>query len=89
MNSHTSNRIKYPPGFREGLHQLDIAAHDVARKAGLPLTIITEPVVTTAQYFAIWQAYSDLIGDISIYIMIEFLKTTHFFIHEKAVTPLT
>jgi len=65
MNSHTSDRIKFPPGFWEGLHQLGIAAHDVARKAGLPLTIITEPVVTTAQYFAIWEAYSDLIGDIS------------------------
>jgi AraC-like DNA-binding protein len=63
MKSHTSDRIKFPPGFWEGLRRLGIAAHDVARKARLPLTIITEPVVTTAQYFAIWQAYSDLIGD--------------------------
>nr|WP_193580934.1 AraC family transcriptional regulator [Paenibacillus aceris] len=46
-----------------GIRQLGIAVHDVARKAQLPLTIITEPEVTTAQYFAIWQAYSDLIGD--------------------------
>ncbi|MFX3632371.1 MAG: helix-turn-helix domain-containing protein [Candidatus Pristimantibacillus sp.] len=65
MNSHTSDRIKIPAGFWAGLSQLGIAAHDVARKARLPLTIITEPVVTTAQYFAIWQAYSDLIGDTS------------------------
>lgn len=31
------------------------------RKAGLPLTIINDPLVTSDQYFAIWQAYSDLI----------------------------
>jgi AraC-like DNA-binding protein len=61
MTSHT--RIKIPAGFWPGLRQLGIAAHDVVRKARLPLTIITEPVVTTAQYFAIWQAYSDLIDD--------------------------
>ncbi|MFF2886133.1 AraC family transcriptional regulator ligand-binding domain-containing protein [Paenibacillus sp. NPDC057967] len=63
MKSHLSDRIKFPPGFWEGVRLAGIAAHDIARKAGLPLTIIHEPVVTTAQYFAIWQAYSDLIGD--------------------------
>ncbi|HJF32991.1 MAG TPA: AraC family transcriptional regulator [Sporosarcina psychrophila] len=61
MTSHA--RIKIPAGFWAGLRQLGIAAHDVVRKAQLPLTIITEPVVTTAQYFAIWQAYSELIDD--------------------------
>jgi AraC-like DNA-binding protein len=63
MKSHTSNRIKMPSGFWEGVRQLGIAAHDLALQARLPLTIITEPTVTTAQYFAIWQAYSDLIGE--------------------------
>lgn len=63
MKSHTSNRIKMPPGFWEGVRQLGIAAQDLALQARLPLTIITEPTVTTAQYFAIWQAYSDLIGE--------------------------
>ncbi|KYG93953.1 helix-turn-helix domain-containing protein [Paenibacillus jamilae] len=63
MNSHTSDRIKIPPGLWAGLCQLGFGAHDVARKARLPITISTETVVTTAQYFAIWQAYSDLIGD--------------------------
>ncbi|UHA74598.1 AraC family transcriptional regulator [Paenibacillus sp. 481] len=63
MKSQPSKRIKVEPGFWAGLRQLGIAAHDVARRAQLPLTIITETVVTTAQYFAIWQAYSDLIGD--------------------------
>ncbi|MFS0615288.1 helix-turn-helix domain-containing protein [Lederbergia ruris] len=61
MKSHT--RIKIPEGFWAGLHQLGIAPHDVVRKARLPLTIITDPVVTIDQYFAIWQAYSDLIDD--------------------------
>lgn len=63
MTSHT--RIKIPAGFWAGLQQLGISAPDVVRKARLPLTIITEPVVTTAQYFAIWQAYSDLLDDIA------------------------
>lgn len=67
MESYTSNRMKIPPGFWAGLHQLGIAPRDIARKARLPLTIITEPdVVTTEQYFAIWQAYSDLIGDTAV-----------------------
>ncbi|WP_339223882.1 helix-turn-helix domain-containing protein [Paenibacillus sp. FSL W7-1332] len=63
MKRYTSDRIKIPPGLWEGIHQLGIAAQDVARKAELPLAVITEPEVTTAQYFAIWQAYSDLMGD--------------------------
>lgn len=63
MKSHTSERIKIHPGLWGTFRQLGIPAHDIARKARLPLTIITEPAVTTAQYFAIWQAYSDLIGD--------------------------
>lgn len=52
-----SERIKIPPGFWDGLRQMRIAPHDAARKAQLPLAIITEPVVNTAQYFAIWQAW--------------------------------
>ncbi|MNI22116.1 HTH-type transcriptional regulator VirS [compost metagenome] len=63
MKFQPSDPIRIPPGFWASLRQLGIAAHDVARKAGQPLTIITEPAVTTAQYFALWQAYSDLIGD--------------------------
>lgn len=63
MKSQTSDCIKIPPGFWAGLHQLGIDAYDLARKARLPLTISSEPIVTSAQYFAIWQAYSDLIGE--------------------------
>ncbi|QRG65184.1 helix-turn-helix transcriptional regulator [Brevibacillus choshinensis] len=59
-----SDRIKFPVGLLAGLQRLGIAPLDLARKARLPLTILTEPAeVTTAQYFRIWQAYSDLIGD--------------------------
>lgn len=65
MTTHSFNRIKMPPAFWEGLQQLGIAPQDVARKAGLPLTIISETTVSTAQYYAIWQAYSDLIGDLA------------------------
>lgn len=64
MKPYTADRIKIPQGFWEGLRQLGISACEVARKAQLPLTMIIESdTVTTAQYFAIWQAYSDLIGD--------------------------
>jgi AraC-like DNA-binding protein len=63
MQTHTSDSIKIPPGFWAGLIQLGITAQDIASKASLPLSLITESAVTTAQYFAIWQAYSDLVGD--------------------------
>ncbi|MFJ7637885.1 MULTISPECIES: helix-turn-helix domain-containing protein [unclassified Peribacillus] len=61
MTSHT--RIKIPAGFWEGLRQLGITANDVVQQAQLPLTILTAPVVPTAQYLAIWQAYSDIMDD--------------------------
>ena len=58
-----SDLIQFPLGFWTGLQQLGIAPHDAARKAGLPLAVITQsPAVTPAQYFKIWQAYSDLAG---------------------------
>lgn len=63
MTSHTFDRMKIPAGFWMGLRQLKIPAHDVVRKARLPLTIVNEPVVSTAQYFALWQAFSELVGD--------------------------
>lgn len=65
MKSTTANRIKMPAGFWAGVRALGIADHEVARKAQLPLTIIAEAVVTVEQYFAIWQAYSDLVGDMA------------------------
>lgn len=63
MKSHTLDHIKIPPGFWTGLRQQGLAAHDVVYKAQLPLTVMDESVVTSAEYFAIWQAYNDLMGD--------------------------
>lgn len=57
------SRIKFPAGFWTGLRQSGIDPHAVVRQAGLSLTIIHEPVVTPQEYFSIWQAYSDIIGD--------------------------
>ncbi|GEL03554.1 AraC family transcriptional regulator [Rummeliibacillus stabekisii] len=78
MKSH--NRIKFPAGFWAGVHQLGIAPHEVARKAQLPLTIITDLTVTTQQYFAIWQAYSDLIDDTAegIIMLTTVFETVHY-----------
>ena len=72
--------IKMPVGFWDGLRQLGISGHDVARKAQLPLTITTESVVTTTQYFAIWQAYSDLIDNPSksIVSLAKVFETAHY-----------
>ncbi|GIO90212.1 AraC family transcriptional regulator [Paenibacillus lactis] len=63
MKSHTSDRIKMPPGFWSGIRQLGLADQDIVRKARLPLTIINESEVTATQYYSIWKAYTDLIGD--------------------------
>lgn len=59
-----SDRITIPPGFWTGLQLLDIDPYEVARRARLTLTRLTNPVaVTTAQNFRIWQTYADLMGD--------------------------
>lgn len=63
MDSHSFDRIKMPSGFWDGLRLAGTSANDVVSKAGLPISIITDPFVTTDQYFALWQDYSDLIGD--------------------------
>ncbi|MET3942311.1 AraC-like DNA-binding protein [Paenibacillus sp. PvP094] len=63
MKPHSIERIKIPAGFWAGLEQLGIDTHVVARRAQLPLTKITNTIVNTDEYFAIWQAYSDLMGD--------------------------
>ncbi|MGG1514232.1 helix-turn-helix domain-containing protein [Paenibacillus oryzisoli] len=66
MNAPATKRmIKFPFGFWSGIQQLGIAPKDIARQAQLPVTVITETQVTTEVYFAIWQAFSDLIGDIA------------------------
>ncbi|MBB6734530.1 helix-turn-helix transcriptional regulator [Cohnella zeiphila] len=63
MTPFTTDRIAMPSGFWAGLLRLGITASDVARQARLPLTVIQEPALAAAPYFAIWQAYSELMGD--------------------------
>lgn len=80
MTFSVSERIKIPPGFWSGLQQMGVASHDIAREAKLPLAIIVEPAVTTAQYYAIWQAYSDLVGDTALAIikLVSAFETAHY-----------
>ncbi|PAF38833.1 AraC family transcriptional regulator [Terribacillus saccharophilus] len=64
MTAHSIDRIKFPTAWWALLRQLEIEPFDVLRKAQLPLSILTEPAeVTTANYFSIWQAISELLGD--------------------------
>lgn len=63
MHASADDRVKLAPGFWSSLPELGIDPRDVARKANLPLTVIDEPVVSTVQYYAIWQAYAELAGD--------------------------
>ncbi|MCZ8518434.1 MULTISPECIES: helix-turn-helix transcriptional regulator [Paenibacillus] len=58
-----AHRIKFAPGFWTTVRELGIAPQDVARHAKLPLTVIHETFVSTTHYYAIWQAYSELVGD--------------------------
>ncbi|GAF24388.1 LOW QUALITY PROTEIN: transcriptional regulator, AraC family [Bacillus sp. JCM 19047] len=60
----TNARIRIPDGLWTTLKQLGIKVPNVVRKAGLPLSVINESFVTVEHYYALWQAYSDIIGDI-------------------------
>ncbi|MCA0757943.1 AraC family transcriptional regulator [Paenibacillus sp. N4] len=63
MKAIVADRVKLAPGFWSSLRLLGISPQEVARHARLPLTVIDDPAVTTAQYYAIWQAYAELVGD--------------------------
>lgn len=70
MTSHTSDSVKIPQGFWSGLQELGFSVQAIMSQAQLPLRIIEDTAeVTNEQYFAIWQAYSDLVGDISLAII--------------------
>lgn len=64
MNDPSADRIKIASGFWTSLRGIGVEPIDVARQARLPLTVITESLVTTAPYYSTWQAYSELVGDI-------------------------
>lgn len=59
------DRINFPAGFWAALPQVGLAPYDVLQRAGLPAAVMSETAVSVPQYFAIWQAYSDLAGDVS------------------------
>jgi AraC-like DNA-binding protein len=62
-----TDRIKIPAAFWAGLRALGLNAVDLIREARLPLAVFTEQVVvTSSQYFALWQAMYDLTGDAAI-----------------------
>ncbi|NIK71763.1 AraC family transcriptional regulator [Paenibacillus sp. BK720] len=64
MISH--DRIKIPPGFWNGLREIGFSMQEITAKAQLMPAQIERPEgVTITEYFAIWQAYSELVGDIS------------------------
>ncbi|WP_419872818.1 helix-turn-helix domain-containing protein [Candidatus Pristimantibacillus sp. PTI5] len=64
MTSHSLDRIKFPAIFWRGMSNFNIAAHDVIRKAQLPLAVLNESfVINTAKFFAIWQAFSELVNN--------------------------
>ncbi|MCL6605029.1 MAG: AraC family transcriptional regulator [Paenibacillus sp.] len=64
MTSNSLDRIKFPAIFWKGMPKFNIDAHDVIRKAQLPLAVLNESfVMNTAQFFAIWQAFSEMVND--------------------------
>lgn len=64
--TYASDRIKVPQGLWTSLRELGYSPQEIAHQAQLPLAIIEEPEgVAAAQYFAIWQAYANLVGDVS------------------------
>jgi hypothetical protein len=68
LTTQLSGRIKIPAAFWAGLRALGLNnTADLIRQARLPLAVLTDQVVvTTSQYFAIWQAMYDLTGDAAI-----------------------
>lgn len=80
VNVTTNNRIRIPDGLWTGLNQLGFNTQDLVRKAKLPLTVITESVVTVEEYYALWQAYSDIIVDMEagIHKLPTVFETTHY-----------
>ncbi|MFS0726004.1 AraC family transcriptional regulator ligand-binding domain-containing protein [Paenibacillus sp. 1P07SE] len=63
MTLHPDGRVNIPPGLWSGLREAGLDPGEVALRAGLPETGREAASVTTDQYLAIWQAYSDLADD--------------------------
>ncbi|WP_312095036.1 AraC family transcriptional regulator ligand-binding domain-containing protein [Niallia sp.] len=64
MTANSFDRIKIPSSFWRDLPKVGIKEQEVIHRARLPINILTEPVVvTTDQYFSIWQAVFELVSD--------------------------
>lgn len=64
MASNAHDRIKIPASFWEALPQMGIRVEELLHKARVPIDSLAEPVVlNTAQYFAVWQTFSELIDE--------------------------
>ncbi|MGQ0709554.1 MAG: AraC family transcriptional regulator ligand-binding domain-containing protein [Rhodoferax sp.] len=64
MTAQLTDRIKVPAAFWSAARSLGLASTDLVRSARLPLGLLGDrPTLSTAQYFALWQAVSDLSGD--------------------------
>lgn len=64
MTANTFDRIKIPTSFWRDLPKIGIKEQEVIHRARLPINILSEQVVvTTDQYFSIWQAVYELVSD--------------------------
>lgn len=64
MTTQITDRIKIPAGLWDTLRVLRLNATDLIRLARLPIAVLTDQVaVTTNQYFALWQAMTDVTED--------------------------
>jgi len=59
-----ANKIKIPEALWEGVKRVGLSRADVVRAAKLPISAIRDgSPVSTAQFFALWQALADISGD--------------------------
>lgn len=67
MRSPVADKIKIPEALWEGVKRVGLFRADVVRAAKLPISAIRDgSPVSTAQFFAIWQALVDISGDPSV-----------------------
>lgn len=67
MRIPVANQIKLPDALWEGVTRVGLSRADVVRVAKLPISAIRDGApVSTAQFFALWQALADLSGDTTV-----------------------
>ena len=64
VSSNAQDRIKLPRVFWAGLRSIGLTPSAILRRSNLPPTVYSgESLVTTAQFFSIWQAIRELCND--------------------------